>query len=110
MRDGAAHAERVADSKDDVALHSLGRVRKFNRGEVFCVDFYDSQVGFRIGADHLGFVLLVVIEQGYYDLVGIFHDVVVRDDIAVLGDDDARSQRASLALSMLRNVEIETEL
>ena len=77
------------------------RVAVAQRGgsEVVRVDLEHGQVGARIGADDLGLELTPV-EQADRHLVGAVHDVIVGEDVAVLGDDEARA-RALLELRAL---------
>ena len=71
-------------------------------GQVLGVDLDDRDVALRVAADHLGRELPAVL-QGDLDLVGAVHHVVVGEDVAVLGGDDAGAdaflaRRAEIAL------------
>ncbi len=60
-------------------------------GQVLGVDLDDGDVALRVAADDFGGELAAVL-QGDLHLVGAVHDVVVGEDVAVLGDDDAGAE------------------
>ena len=98
--DGLADAERVADGEDHVAHAELVAVGQGDGGQVLGLDLDDGDVGLRIGADDLGGELAVVVEQ-HLQLVRPLDDVVVGDDVAVGGDDDAGAEALLLAFALL---------
>jgi hypothetical protein len=82
----------VADGEDPLPDFEPIRVaerrcRKHRLG----LDFDDGDIGLTVAADDFGLVFLAGREL-HGDLVGIFHDVVVRQDRAVLIDDKPRAQ------------------
>ena len=84
-------AERIADGQHPLADPRGVAVAQRRGSEVVGVDLEHGQVGARIGADDLGLELTPV-EQPDRHLVGAVHDVVVGQDVAVLGDDEARAR------------------
>ena len=68
-------------------------------GEILALDLDERHVRRGVGADHLGVELAAVVEL-HAQLRGVFDHVVVRHDISVVGDDDART--AGTALLRLR--------
>ena len=60
-------------------------------GQVFGVDLDHGDVGLRVAANDLGGELAAVLQRDFH-LVGVIHHVVVGEDVAVLGDDDARAE------------------
>ena len=91
--DGAAEAERIADGHHPVADADLGIVGEVDIGELAAaIDLEHREVGARVGADQLGVEFLAVI--GHHGEGGAFlDDVVVGDEIAVLGDEEAGALR-----------------
>ena len=89
---GAAEAERVADGDNPVADADLV-LGELDVGElaVRVVDLEQREVGLLVDADDLGLVLGVVVEDDG-DRLALVDDVVVGDDVAVLGDDEARAE------------------
>ena len=89
--DGLADAEGVADGQHDVADLHLVAVGHRDDRQVLGVNLDDGDVGLRVAANDLGGELAAIL-QGDFHLVGVIHDVVVGEDVAVLGDDDARAE------------------
>ena len=92
-RDGAVEPERVADRDDRVAHGDLVGVAELKRGECARggVHAQHCEVRGRVGADDLG-LDRVTVREAHRDLVGTLDDVVVRDDVARLVDDEAGSE------------------
>ena len=90
----AVEAERIADRDDRVADPHVVGVAERQRGEGARarVDPEDGEVRRRIGADELG-LDRVAVREADADRVGAFDDVVVRDDVAGLVDDEAGAER-----------------
>ena len=61
-----------------------------------------GEVGGRIGADDLG-LDRVAVREAHSDLVGALDDVVVRDDVPGLVDDEAGAERRCLLRSEPRS-------
>ena len=81
---------RVADAHD-VGVAEGKRSESTRRG----LHAEDGEIGGRIGADDFG-LDRVAVREAHGDLVRAFDDVVVRDDVAGLVDDEARAQRRLL--------------
>jgi hypothetical protein len=88
-RDRAAEAERVADGEHPLPDLRL-LLRKLGELEAVAVDLQEREVGAVVGADQLRGVLLAIVgHDGDFRLA--LHHVVVGDDVAVLGDEEART-------------------
>ena len=97
---GGVETEGVAHGQYPFAdLYGL-RVTESDRGEVFSVNFDQCQVGSLVGADYLGVVAGVVVEQ-HLEFIGAVHHMVVRDDVAVLADYHSRAETALHGLVLL---------
>ena len=96
--DGAPElfAQRGADGEDPFAQAELVAVAHREGREILRIDLDDGDVRGRVGADDGGVEFLVVV-RGHRDLGGAGNDVVVRDDVAVRTDDDARAAALRLA-------------
>ncbi|BAQ44521.1 hypothetical protein Maq22A_c05755 [Methylobacterium aquaticum] len=96
--DGAAQAERVADCHDPVAdlRRAVGELHVGKGSPVG--DLEERQVGLRIGADDLGRQGAAVVERDL-DRLGVVHDVVVGDHVAVGRDEEARPLRRAAAVT-----------
>ena len=71
---------------------------------------YQREVGGGVGADELGGELTAVVE-GDDDTLGVLHHVVVGENVAVVGDDDSRTEGAiHLFLNALRYQQSEKRL
>src|SRR5207247_556229 len=94
-RDRAVEAERVADRDDLIADPHAVRAPERQRLERTRLDVHleHGDVGRRIDSDHLRLEALVVREADL-DNARSLDDVVVRDDVAGLVDDEARAERA----------------
>ena len=89
-------SERVADGHHPVAGFHLRRVaetglRQRIRRPLGQLD--EGTVGEPVSADDAGLIQLVIVEEGHLDLGGALDDMIVRDDIAVLVDDEPGARR-----------------
>ena len=89
-REGEVVTQRVAYGQDPLAHPGRAAVAERSGDEVLGVDLEHREVGVRIGPDDLGLELAPV-EQAHGHLIGAIDDVVVGEDVAVLGDDEARA-------------------
>jgi hypothetical protein len=92
---GLADAERIANGEHQIAdLEGVG-MAQINRGKPLVAVLYAQhrKIGVRVLEHEVGIELALVCEGDLYP-VGIFDDVVVRDDETGRIDHDARSQRA----------------
>ena len=90
-RDALAQAERGADGHDQLADLQLAAVALGERRIARVVDLDHGDVGLLVGADHLRLGLDAVPERDG-DLVGVFDDVVVGQDVAVVVVHEARAE------------------
>ena len=97
-RNRAAQVERAADGEHPLAQTQVVRVAHRDRRQVRRVDLNERHVGRRVGPDHLRVERTVVVQR-HAQFRGVFHDMVIRDDIPVGADDHARP--AALALARL---------
>ena len=88
-------AEGIADGGYRFADVQLGRVAQRHRGELFCVDLDHGDVVILVAADDLAVQHVAVVERDL-DVAGVLDDVVVGEDIAVVGDDEAAASRRVL--------------
>ncbi len=89
--DGAAEAERIADREHPVTDARYGGGELHPREiATAALDLEERHVGARIAADHLGGVGPAVV-GGDVDLGRALDHVVVGDDVAVGGDEEARA-------------------
>ena len=104
--DGALEllAQRGAYCQHPLAQAQVVAVAEGNYRQAVGVDLDQSHVGGGIGADYGGRIYLVVV-QGYFDLGGSLHHVVVCDDVAVLADYDAAAAALLLTFLSLGNAE-----
>ena len=72
-----------------VTLSESANVSGLSCRSVVGVDPQDGEVGGRVGADHLGVDAATLVVEDDLHLVGALHDVIVGDDRAVGGDDEA---------------------
>ena len=95
----AVETERVADRDDGVAhLRRVGVAERERRQRARArVDLEDGEVARRIGADD-GRLHARAVREADPDLPGALDDVVVRDDVAGLVDDEAGAERLLLLL------------
>ena len=99
-----AQAERVADGEHEITHPDALGITDRHVGQPFRIDLDDCDVGRSIRADDLCIEDFPVHRRDL-DLVGLVNDVVVGQDIAVLGvDDDARTGARDLALPAARDV------
>ncbi len=91
--DGLLKAERAADGHNPLADGQLVGIGELDGGKAAGIaQLHHGNVAAGIGADDIRVVLLTV--DGDLQRVGIFDNVVVRDDVAVLGKHDAAAERA----------------
>ena len=95
-RDGRLQVERRTDRQHPLAQAQCVRRTERHGRQVGGLDFQQRKVGRRVLADELGLERAAVVEL-HFELRGPVHDVVVGDDIAVLGDDDTRTAGTLLA-------------
>jgi hypothetical protein len=91
-RDGEVEAERVADGQHPFTDAHLLVVAEGDGGEVAPLDLEHGDVGGRVAADDLRVEHAAVLHRDLHP-VGAFDDVVVREDVAVARDDEARAAR-----------------
>src|SRR5512141_1666764 len=97
-RHGVAKPERVADRKDPFPhLEPVGVAQGHVGKLLLRVDLDQGDVDLRVGPDDLRLEHLLV-EEGHRHLVGLFHHVVVREDVAVRRDDEPGTERLALLL------------
>ena len=80
-------AERRPDRQDPFTDLEIGGASEAHHREVLGVDLEHREVAALVTADDLGDEY-APIAQTHVDLVGILDHVKVRNDIAVVGDDD----------------------
>jgi hypothetical protein len=91
-RDGVPEAEGVPDGQDPLADLQSFRVAEMDKRKFFPrLDLDEGDVGLGVGAYHLRLKLLFL-EQDHRDFVGFLYDVVVGEDIPVIGDDEPGAQ------------------
>ena len=98
-RHGPVQAEGVADGDSPLADFQLVRIAQDRGRQVGSVDLDHGDVGLLIPPDDLRVIDLVVGELDL-DRLGIPHHVVIGYDVAVLADDEPRSQ--ALVAAVLR--------
>src|SRR5271165_580752 len=94
--DGANLSEGTADGKYPVAdLHAVGVPHLRRRQWVIHVNFDYGEIGFLIGAHHLGFVLHArrIFLEAHANAVRLFDDVAVGDDVSLGVNHNARTER-----------------
>ncbi|MNO74942.1 hypothetical protein D3C76_659620 [compost metagenome] len=91
-------AERRADRQHPLADLELVGIAELEGRQVLGLDLQHSHVAARIGADQLGLVLAAV-GQAHENLVGVGHHMVIGQDVAITGNDEARAQGLRLALA-----------
>ncbi len=95
-RDRLADAEGIADSKDEITDFDLVGIGKRQNREMFLrLDAQDREIDGRILQDDLAGKFPTIGECNL-DVIGIFDDVVVGDDEAILRKDHAGAQRRLL--------------
>jgi hypothetical protein len=92
-------SERVADCEHEIAYPNTLRVADRHIGEAAGIDFDNGNVRCRVRPDNFRVENLAV-DRRNLDLVGFFHDMMVCQDVAVLGvDDDTGTGTGDLALA-----------
>src|SRR6185312_13772920 len=88
--DGDVEVQGISDGEHPLTqLHVIG-VADGHNGEVLRVDLDERQVGIRVGADDLGYIVVTVVKSDGDGCCAIDH-MVVGDDITVAADDHARA-------------------
>jgi hypothetical protein len=85
---GLSDGERIADGQHHVAHFALAAVGKGDGRQVLGVNLDDGHVGFGVLAHDFGLEFPAVIER-HFDFIGAIDDVIIGQDVAVLGHDDA---------------------
>ena len=83
-----AEAERVAHGENPVADPGFSRVLEIDERIAMALDLDDGEIGAFIAPDHDALELLAIL-QNDLDVVGIFDNVVVSDDVAVSRNEEA---------------------
>ena len=97
-RNGLLQAEGTADGHHPFADLQVRGAAQAGHGQVALgLDLDQGQVGLRIAADDLGLELALVLEF-YLDVVGVFDDMVVGDDVTALVNDKPGADPALPAL------------
>ena len=91
-RDGRSEVERIADGEHPFADTQVIGVAHEDHRQPCLFDFQERDIRVRVSADQRSRVFAFVVED-HLNLVSTVDDVVVGDDIAVLGDDDTRTGR-----------------
>ncbi|MCY1511233.1 hypothetical protein D9M68_456410 [compost metagenome] len=91
-------AEGRTDGQHPAAHLELVGLADLHDRQILALDLEQGDVGARIGTDQLGFELAAV-GQAHDDFIGIGHHVVVGQDVAILGDDEAGTEGLRLALT-----------
>src|SRR5207302_5981035 len=84
---GVLQTEGIADRHHEVADLGLGGVAERDLRQALGLDLENRDVGVRVAPDHFGLEITPVLER-HGDLVGILHDVRIREDVTGLGVDD----------------------
>ncbi|MNS63009.1 hypothetical protein D3C72_960920 [compost metagenome] len=95
---GMVEAKRRTDCHDPLTGFQVLGFAEFEHRQVLAFDFQQGHVGAWIGADQLGFHFTAVGEADE-DLVGIGDYVVIGQDVAIRGDNEARTQRLRFTLT-----------
>src|SRR5437588_10996801 len=86
-------AEWIANSHYPFAnLDVVGISERSHRQVMAHIDLEQRDIGLVIAADHLGGVVVTILQRDRY-LVRIFDHVVVGQDIALFGNDEAGAER-----------------
>jgi len=105
--DGRVEAERIADRQHVLADFQFLGITPIEVGRFLAADLDHRDIGLRIGAHHLTGKFALVGEQ-HLDLVGLFHDMRIGDDITVCRHNDARTE--TVLAPFARNLELLVEL
>ena len=98
--DGLLQAEGVPDGQNPVSHPELLRVARFrDRQAVVRFDLDQGDVGLGVLADDFCLVFLAVGEL-HQDFIGLLHDVVVCEDIAVMADDEPGAEAFLFELTL----------
>ena len=108
--DSGGHAalqesKRIADRKSPVAYLNAVGIAELGSGQIVSnVNFDDGQIGLFVRADHLGGVGRRVSVKGHLNLRRLIHNVIIRQDIALLVDDHSGTQAALGRRSLIREI------
>ncbi|MNQ61493.1 hypothetical protein D3C85_758080 [compost metagenome] len=97
-RHRVVEAEGRTDGQHPAAHLELVGLADLHDRQILALDLEQGDVGTRIGADELGFELAAV-GQAHDDFIGIGHHMVIGQDVAFLGDDEAGTEGLRLALA-----------
>jgi hypothetical protein len=86
--DRLAQAEGIADREDPLTNARAVRVAQPQRSKALGVDFDQREIARRVRMED-GSLQLAVVVQPHPDPLGVPHEVVVRQDVAVGVDDEA---------------------
>ena len=92
--DGGGEAIRIADGEHPFSDFQFLTATYGDGLQVFGFDLDQSEIRIFVLSDDTAFELAIVIEF-YQNLVSIFHNVVVGDDISVGGEDNSRAGSAT---------------
>ena len=99
-----AESERVADGKDEITDFDVVRLADGQIGQSIGIDLEQRDIGQCIRTDDLGIERFLV-EQRNLNLVGVFDNMMIGQDIAILGiDDDTRTSTRHLAGPAARSI------
>ena len=86
-----AYAKGIAHGQHDIADLHIAAVGQRDDGQTVRVNFHDRDVGLGIAPDDFGGELAPIRQRDFH-FFGPVHDVVVGEDITVLGDDHAGAE------------------
>ena len=101
---GELRLQGVANGQDPLSDPNRGGVTQGEEGEALPFDFQEGEIRLGVGPDDLGLVF-VPIEGRNRDLLGLLHDMVVRDDVPVGADKEARSEALDRDITLLGDAE-----
>ena len=90
-------AQGIADGNDAVADVDQVRVAQNNGGEALCLNFQHGHVVCLVIAHNLR-IISCAVKHGDGDLAGRVDDMVVRENVAVIGENEAGTGRCALGL------------
>ena len=86
--EGSGEAEGIADRVNFLADLQIGRIAESHRLRVGSFDLEYGQVMGAVGTDDCGLIFFAVVERDP-DLACIGNDVIIREDVSFLVDDEA---------------------
>ena len=87
-----AEAQRIADRQNPLADFEIVGVGQLEVGQVLGVNFYNGDIGFRVGSDNFG-VELSVVGKLDFNFFGILDHMVVCEDITISRDNKTGAHR-----------------